>query len=230
MAKYKEASIGVFIRDSLTFDKKPPKRLYIYEMWKEYNYARKDSGKKGIEYKAFSNYIWVLKNLKLIKSSPAPRGQRFKPDVSPLSEMVPDEWTKSYVQLNYDKPEDRYEILEHPAWNNPFKYYRILIGSEKYFSTKEKKLEWKAVKLMERWNIKHPMEKITEREALNKFDEYSKELHKDTLIEEAKHPSHEETVLIRIPKELKAIIDKNRKDKTIISYLIDVFTKAGLYP
>jgi len=230
MPKHKESSVGIFIKDTLSFDKKPPKRMYIYELWKGYDDIRTKSGMKGITYKPFSNYIWVLKKLKLLKVSPAPRGQRFKPDISPLSESVPDEWSRSYVQLNYDDPNKRNEILEHPAWSNPFKYYRILIGSEKFFSTEEKKKEWQAHKLAEKWNKKHPLKKVTDNEALSQFTEINIILREESKTEEAKHPSHEESTLIRISNNLKDAIDRHKGTKSINGFLIDALMKAGMYP
>lgn len=230
MVNNKLPSVGIFIRDTLSFDIKPPKRKYIYELWKEYDEQRAKNGMKGIQYKPFSNYIWVLRKLKLLKVSPAPRGQKFKPDVSPLSESIPDEWRKQYIQLNYDDPAKRHEILNHPAWNNPFKYYRISIGSEKFFSTEEKKLEWKAHKLSERWNVSHPLEKVTDNQALDRFDELTNILKSESTIDKTKHPSHEETTLIRISINLKNAIDRHKGTKSINAFLVDSLSKLRLYP
>lgn len=230
MPRFKEASVGLFIRDSLVFDKRPPKRMYIYELWKLYNDSRTKTGMKGMKYKPFNNYIWVLKTLKLLKTSPAPRGQKFKPNVSPLSEMVPDDWIKSYVQLNYEKIEDRHDIINHPAWINPFKYYRISIGSEKFFSTEKTKQEWRQHKLVEKWNVTFPLNKITELDAYNRYDELINILNSTIRSNKAKYPSTEETTLIRISISLKNKIDILRGKQSVNSYLVQLFTEHGLYP
>lgn len=232
----KQSSIGIFIRDSFNYTRtvkipwedikgrivdissyrrsseKHSKR-YPYEVWEEYNLDRQMKGYKGITYENFWRYWYVLERLGLVARTSPPVARvtimgeaRYikmttKPDRSyknpdsevPYPNQPPCDWNRVYYRIIIEK-------LEDPAWSNPYKYYRMSIGSEKYFGSEEAKAA-------------HKEELAQKRELAG--------------ILKLRRPRREDTVPIRISKDLKAIIDRERGERTVNEWLTEQFTVLG---